>query len=438
MKYLNLAIVSFLLLVASCTPGVDEGETSSADGPPMRHDGIPLQGRWNIAPGAPEVAEMQAEMIEQLEAIGYSAGTMEAGEFSGVVLHKEDGVMPGYNLYNSGHDAMAAIMDMDGKVLHTWDLSYKDAFGTVDDKNPNCFFYRRVMLMPGGELIAIFEGLGTVRMDKDSNLIWAERNGAHHDLTIDYDGNLLALTRKTEIVDHLHEIWPCTQDYVSTLSLDGEPIHRFGLIKAFEDSDYAAIWNRTLATYDFDRDLVDTMHVNTINLLDGSHADKHPGFKKGNLLMSSLSMSTIFTVNPETELVEWAWQGGWHGIHEPSLLENGDLLFYVNSMFKLGNMTYSQVLQVEPVTKEVRWQFGAMDPPMGFISPFCGTAARLPNGNTLIAASESGRALETTHDGELVWDYYSPYRTGENDELVGTLFHVERLPLDTDVSWMDE
>ncbi|MHC4470632.1 MAG: arylsulfotransferase family protein [Planctomycetota bacterium] len=65
-----------------------------------------------------------------------------------------------------------------------------------------------------------------------------------------------------------------------------------------------------------------------------------------------------------------------------------------------------------------------------FYSMTCGTCQRLPNGNTLITESDSGRAFEVTRDKEIVWEYVSPYRSGANGELIATLFHVTRVKPD--------
>jgi hypothetical protein len=49
-----------------------------------------------------------------------------------------------------------------------------------------------------------------------------------------------------------------------------------------------------------------------------------------------------------------------------------------------------------------------------------------------VVSSEQGRAFELRGfgvDSQVVWELVSPYRAGRNDELVATLFQVERLDL---------
>ena len=44
-----------------------------------------------------------------------------------------------------------------------------------------------------------------------------------------------------------------------------------------------------------------------------------------------------------------------------------------------------------------------------FFSDYVSSAQRLPNGNTLIDEGAVGRIFEVTPDGEIVWEYISPY-----------------------------
>ncbi len=73
--------------------------------------------------GSPERGEArlaEADLIEELTAIGYVGGAEPAGPRSGVSLHDIDRVQPGLNLFTSGHGSVAVLMDMDGVVLNEW------------------------------------------------------------------------------------------------------------------------------------------------------------------------------------------------------------------------------------------------------------------------------------------------------------------------------
>lgn len=74
----------------------------------------------------------------------------------------------------------------------------------------------------------------------------------------------------------------------------------------------------------------------------------------------------------------------------------------------------SRVLEIDPTTLEIAWQF----PPRregpsfgygGLYSSFVSSAQRLPNGNTMITEGQDGRIFEVTPEGEITWEYLSPY-----------------------------
>jgi hypothetical protein len=73
---------------------------------------------------------------------------------------------------------------------------------------------------------------------------------------------------------------------------------------------------------------------------------------------------------------------------------------------------FSRVLEFDPITLYVKWQYPAPGPGPGgnrFYSSFVSSAQRLPNGNTLITEGNSGRIIEVTAGQEIVWEYISPY-----------------------------
>jgi hypothetical protein len=95
---------------------------------------------------------------------------------------------------------------------------------------------------------------------------------------------------------------------------------------------------------------------------------------------------------------------------------------------------HSRVLEFDPVTLEIVWQYKAETagfvPIMEdskFFSHYASGAQRLPNGNTLIAETTYGRILEVTRESEIAWEYVSPYSTSEKVHSA-RMFRAYRLP----------
>jgi hypothetical protein len=176
----------------------------------------------------------------------------------------------------------------------------------------------------------------------------------------------------------------------------------------------------------------DVFHTNAIEVLDGRHAARSVAFAAGNILVSVREISVVAVVDLSRSAVVWALTGLWRFQHEPTLLDNGNLLVYDNA----GLPERSRVLEIDPLSQSLKWSYGGRDeePLFTFL---CCSCRRLGNGNTLITESDNGRALEVTPDGRVVWEYINPHRAGPNGELIATLFEVVRLPARERFPWLD-
>src|SRR5690606_19055141 len=117
------------------------------------------------------------------------------------------------------------------------------------------------------------------------------------------------------------------------------------------------------------------------------------------------------------------------GQHDPSVLPSGNLLVFDN----LGHRGRSRAVEVDPVDGRVVWQWPAVPDP-DVQSRLLGAATRLPNGDTVVVDSDSGRAVEVTPEGEVVWDYVTPDRV-DDGRLVANLLDVQPLPADLPMAW---
>jgi hypothetical protein len=80
----------------------------------------------------------------------------------------------------------------------------------------------------------------------------------------------------------------------------------------------------------------------------------------------------------------------------------------------LGIYAGSRILEIDPVKKQIVWQYTGANsdrPVWSFFSSFVSSAQRLPNGNTLIDEGMNGRLFQITPGGEIVWEYVNPYQT---------------------------
>ena len=138
--------------------------------------------------------------MNKLASLGYLGGYRAPDKDEQSVAPKFDLMAPGLTLYTSGDAPSAYLLDASGKVVHSWTVSFEQVFPNVakslsDDTLRYTQYWRHATLLPDGALLVIFEGLGLVKIDRNSHVVWAKQNKAHHDLKILPDGSLLVIAR---------------------------------------------------------------------------------------------------------------------------------------------------------------------------------------------------------------------------------------------------
>jgi hypothetical protein len=375
-----------------------------------------------------QLSDAQRTEIEALEAIGYVDGEVEAPSASGVTRHEAARVSPGPNLWTSGHEAEAYLMDAGGTVLHTWRKPWDEVFDAppTEGKLQGTNYWRRAYVFPNGDLLAIFEGQALIKLDRDSNVLWTVQERIHHDLEVLDDGTIVTLGRVGHVLPRLDPKRPVLEDFVLVLSPDGVVQRRVSLLAAVENSDWAS-WFAAI-----DRTHGDLFHTNSLEVLDGSIADAVPAFTAGRVLTSFRSFHAIAVLDLDLGQLVWAARGPWKRQHDPGVLPNGHLLLFDNMG---AGREASAVRELDPATLEQVWSYeGTDDAP--FFSKFCGAAQRLPNGNTLVSDTWVGRAFETTPDGTLVWEFLNPHRAGSQGRFIAVLPEMVRLPPDFPTDWI--
>jgi hypothetical protein len=374
----------------------------------------------------------ESDWIEHLSAIGYVAGSEIAREAEGVTKHDALRVAPGLNLLTSGHDPVAILMDLDGEVVHEWRAEFAEVFPdhleTERARAPHRNFWRDVVLYPNGDLLVIWELFGLFKLDRNSDLLWAVPEPAHHDLQRTASGEIVHLQAERKAISGIPG-GSAIEDYIVVRDARGRELRRVALSDALRNADWLslreAFWvrNRERGYGIKSRSVYDPFHTNSLWLLTDLEAARlgHP-FHGGDALVSMAMLDTIALIDMERGVTRW-WQQGPFGMqHEPRPTLGAEIMLF-NNFAAPGR---SSVLRLDPKTQRVTHEYpGPADQPLH--SKRSGRVQMLPNGNTLVVETDRGRALEVSEQGVVVWEFHSPYRVGPSRDRVASLYSLERV-----------
>jgi hypothetical protein len=343
----------------------------------------------------------------------------------GVVTYHQGSCSEGINIYNSYYKPGAYLLDMLGNILHTW----------MPQNSHGNWHY--VKMGNNGDLLVSIEDLMLMRLDWDSHIKWETSLRSHHDIAIAEDGNIYTLASKGEIRFMSWLPVPILNEYIVVLSPDGQIINEISLFEILEQDIpvdrifkiYARmvglnnLWE--IAKHKMEGSSIvkqatfyDVFHNNTITIID---EDLNGVCKSGDVLISVKHLDLIGIVDIENEKLVWSWGPGYlEKQHPPTFLEDGKFLVFDNG----EERNYSRIIELDPLTMEVIWQYEASTP-TSFYTSWGGAAQRLPNGNTLVTDSADGRVFEITRDGEIVWEFYNPDRD-ENGKRA-TIYRMMRI-----------
>ena len=344
----------------------------------------------------------------------------------------------GVTLYTTGDKAAAYLIDMHGRVLHSWQKPYSQVWRPdAEVKHPladSHVYFRKAMLDRDGNLIALYEGVGDtpygyglVKLAPDSHVIWRFLEHVHHDFDIAPDGRIYALTHRIVEgpVDGLNKIAsPRIEDFIAVLSPSGDKLEEVRLLPIVRGSEFRQLLY-TVSAYA----VADPLHANTVHVITAAEAEHFPFGKAGQLLVSFRELNAIGVIDLSQRKLVWAARGYWLGQHDPHILANGDLLMFDN----FGNFDRpserSRALEIDPKDMRIVWQYAgtAADPLNSAIRSY---TQRLGTGDTLITESNGGRMLEVTPGGEIVWQYVNPVRGGKDGMLIPIICKGQRFAAD--------
>lgn len=358
---------------------------------------------------------------ESFESTPETENKLEKILLNAKVTWEKDKAYDGYTLFTlCCKTSTVFLVDMEGKIVHRWNMPFRKAWPNPSHtrKQGARIHIHQAKTFPNGDLIIQYfgwgdtpYGYGMVKMDKDSNVIWKYSDNAHHDFYIAQDHSIYTLTQqfiKTPIEGLETLNYPNLADFIIKLSPDGKEISKISILEAFRDSPYAhMLTGKSTSKYPWD-----TLHTNSIMVLEPNIADKFPMFSVGDILVSIRNLNLLAVISPITRKVVWAQRGTWKAQHAASFTEKGTILLLDNKGNLKNSKSSSRIMEIHPNNGDIEWQFVGTKA-QHFFTKGMGRTERLPNGNTLITENLGVRTFEVTPENKIVWNYDLPRRRKE-------------------------
>lgn len=364
----------------------------------------------------------------------------------------------------TGGDNIARLIDLNGNSIHQW----QDAasFSTLIDPALNQGRRGHVFvtlstidgkgtdLVPGQVNRKVSQSIG--ELDWEGRVVWSFGDKApggaaqqHHDWARLANGNTLVLANLVHAVAGFKQKL-IFDDVIYEVNAAGEVVWRWTASEHLDEFGFTPEELKLVR----ETDNSDFLHINNLKVVGANHwfnsGDQR--FNPDNLLIHSRSANFIVIIDKKTGHI--AWNLGPHypalasgikartvprpvdqisGQHDAQIIPEGlpgagNLLVFDNQgeagfpPVALSFTGGSRVLEINPVKKEIVWQYTGEDsgaPGWSFQSTHISAARRLPNGNTFIDEGQKGRLFQVTPDGEIVWEYINPYVRISTDPLNG-------------------
>jgi hypothetical protein len=309
----------------------------------------------------------------------------------GLKINDKDRATPGYTLFSPLGLKKTHIIDMNGTVVHEWDLP--GVPGNYAHLLPNGNLLAAVHIPEGPKGLAA-KGGRMIELDWDGKIVWEHIDEMqHHDVRRLPNGNTVYIG------------WELYDDATAARVGGGvpgteKPEGMYGDIVREIDPGGNLVWEWLSSK---DQEIEKYPMISVAHRSEFCHANSICPTPSGDYLVNWRTNYLMAIIDRETKAFKWEHQDKSFGSqHDVQVIENGNILFFANdaNVAARGPDVGSRIIELDPETKEIVWQYKAK-PGFSFFSWFISGCQRLASGNTLICQGVGGRLFEVTPEVSL-------------------------------------
>jgi hypothetical protein len=338
----------------------------------------------------------------------------------GILVCDEARATPGYTLFSPLNGKSTCLIGLRGDIVHQWHHPIQNGLYGYLLENGNLLWSGQLADGPkhmGGRGGKIRE------YDWDGNVLWEhDQVGQHHDMRRLANGNTLFLGWEVVPPDverrvpggiprTLHPDGCMYGDYIHEITPAGRVVWEWHACTDMTVENYPLSLSQKRDEF--------------------AHANAIAPLPNGDILISFRRLNMIARIDRATRKLAWEHRDeSWGMQHDCEPLPNGNITLFANGANTPVN-PHSRVIEFDPRTRETVWSYRGK-PSYTFYSPHISGAQRLASGNTLICEGQWGRLFEVTPEGDIVWEYVSPFMGPDrNGDPSNEVFRAYRYGVDS-------
>jgi hypothetical protein len=301
----------------------------------------------------------------------------------------------------------------DGKILHKWipDVdNLNDIFNAAEKEIETAKLTKsrtqllHPYLLPDGSLI--FSAGGVFRIDKDSNIIWANPSSSGHSIEPDSEGNVWFCGLNSSPVNM--DKFEIKDESIKQISIsNGEVVFQKSVFEILMENGYG------MANF-FNSPFLDTLstRLDYIHLNDVQPVFENSKYwKRGDVFISLRHQNLVFLYRPSTNKILWYQKGPWLKQHDVDIIDSTRISIFGNDVIDAKLRTSQRLVDGHNNQYIYNFSNGELTKPYDdfFESSSIGTVTQglstlLSDGTLFVEETKNGRLL-FGDEKSVIWSY---------------------------------